>query len=100
MEHEMQSIVAKPAAKVLAITLFFVGVVLSIATVLGAWLWPGAVSNPGLRTLLAQPFVMAIGGYILIRVFCAIYNRAAGRWGGVRLRLAEIHSPFEPKWKP
>jgi len=96
----MKSINPKPAAKVLGITFLFAGIILGLVVSLLAWLRPESVSQPELRSLLLQPFIFAVAGYISTRIFCAIYNRVAGRWGGIRFSLAEIHSPFNPKWKP
>ena len=100
MEHEMSSINPKPAAKVLAVTLLLLGIIAGLVISLLAWLSPGIVSQPSLRSLLLQPLLFALVGYVGIRLFCAIYNRVADRWGGIRFDLKEIHSPLNPKWKP
>ena len=102
VEHEMNSIVGAASAKVLGWTFFFFAIV---AVVLYA-LWgffsgaEGDLSTPNVTSLLTAPLVAGIGGYISTRIFCAIYNRAASRWGGIKLNLTELHSPMNPKWKP
>lgn len=96
----MKSINPTPAAKVLGITFLFVGIILGLVISLLAWFRPESVAQPELPTLLLQPVIFAVAGYIATRIFCAIYNRVAGKWGGIRISLTEIHSPFNPKWKP
>ncbi len=96
----MRSIAAKPAAKTLAITFLFMGIVSVVLLLLLSWWRPASFPLPGLPRLLLQPVIFAVVGYISTRVFCSIYNRVAGRWGGIRVHLTEIHSPFEPRWKP
>lgn len=96
----MHSIAAKPAAKTLGITFLFVGIVGAILTLLLSWWRPQSFQQPELPMLLLQPLIFAVIGYISTRIFCGIYNRVASRWGGIRINLTEIHSPFDPKWKP
>ena len=102
MEHEMNSIAGAQAAKVLGFTFFFfaiaVLILLGITRLItgdGVPLVTGSVGD-----IVAFPFWLSIGAYVCTRIFCAIYNRAATRWGGIKLQLTEIHSPMNPKWKP
>ena len=100
MEHEIQSIDPKTAAKAVGITFLFLGIILIVAVFLLNWFRPESISQPGLPRILLQPVIFAVVGYVFARFFCVIYNRVAGRWGGIRFNLAEIHSPLNPKWKP
>ena len=100
MEYEIKSINSKPAAKVLAVTFLILAIVFGLVVWLLAWWRPATVTQPELSALLMWPLVLAVAGYISIRLFCGIYNRLAEKWGGMRFDLVEIHSPFNPKWKP
>ncbi|MEE8306533.1 MAG: hypothetical protein V3R81_04665 [Gammaproteobacteria bacterium] len=100
MEYEIRSINPKPAAKVLAFTLLILGIVVGLLVSVLAWFLPETVAQPAPSTLILRPLISAVVGYISIQLFCLIYNWIAQKWGGIRLNLAEIHSPLNPKWKP
>lgn len=101
LQYEISELAGSRAAKILAITGFFFGVVFAVA--LGIWGVVSPDSVPGgalaLSEYLTIPVIYAISTYLAVRVFCAIYNRVAARWGGLQLNVSECYTPMNPRWR-
>jgi hypothetical protein len=100
MQYEIRNFNGPQAGKVLALVNFFIGLILAIMVGIGLLLGISGKDQPGLGFVAAMPFFYAIAGYIGARIFVAIYNRVAGRRGGIYLELGERYDPMDPPWKP
>lgn len=101
LQYEISELAGSRAAKILGLTGLFFGVV--VAVVLGVWGLVSADSVPGgplaWSEYLMIPVVYGISTYIAVRLFCAIYNRVAARWGGLQMNVSECYTPMNPRWR-
>jgi hypothetical protein len=100
MQYEIRSFNGAQAGKVLAMVNFVFGLVLAVVAGIGVLFGINGDDQPGLGVIAAMPFLYAIAGYLGARIFVAIYNRIAGRRGGVYVELGELYDPMDPPWKP
>ena len=100
MQYEIRNFNGAQAGKVLAAVNFFIGLILAVMLGIGVLFGVQGEDQPPLGFIAAMPFLYAIVGYVAARIFVVIYNRVAGRAGGIHLELGELYDPMDPPWKP
>ena len=85
------------AAKVIGVMYFLVGLIFSPIVIFVILRDPDSVVSSGIALLIALilPFIYAIASFTITPIVCWIYNKVAGRIGGLEITIreaAEINS--------
>ena len=87
-KYQIKKITGHQTAKILAIVLSIVSLIPSIFTLI-PFLIIDQIPGFSVITFLLFPVMYFVMTYIIVRLFCYIYNRMVEKFGGIEIELNE-----------